>query len=932
MRLLGKKSFTTEKSRFLVSPKTCIQAILPVVLLMVAFACHFSLLLDHQSNPIDDAYSFRQTQTAINTYYIIEEGYTLAYKTPVLGAPWILPFEFPSYQFVVASVVKLFGLPLDQAGRLVSVVFFYLSLLAIAAIMLRLKFSVPQIALSLSLIVMSPLYTFWSSTFMIESTALFFALASVYWLLAYIDNKAKKFLLLGLVFSVLAALTKVTTFIAVGAGIGIYLLRLAWCEYHDAERDKGLTASLAFIPRFMVWMLLPLVVATAWTKYTDVLKSMSAYGDRISSSTPGMVRWNFGSLEQRLNPDTWHYIAEHFTRAIGEPLVFGMLLALGLASKRYRLTTMLMLFTAMYAPLLFVNLYFVHEYYAYASAICLLLAAGIGLAAVYESEQLRSAAIILASIMLFTMYWRYEDSYTEKIEASNASDRSLYYAINSHISKEGSVLIFGADSWSSLIPYYSQRKVIQDPGFNLPDHVLQQAIEDTGEEKMEGLLLCGKYKLSETIHNQYLMRFGLKKQAVYEDENCKFFARTEKPLNHSEEMIRENLALFEMAKGQQIMVTGDGLFVHAPSSLTLKIKRASKLNVIYGIRSGAASRTDGVCFEVILNDYIEKKRIAEDCITRQENNDEIRREFDIDFPELATGELIFKTICKSACDWDWGIWERVKVDSDSDTGKKHGYYDLLSTIADIHQLPVDNDGMFSHAPMSLDTEIDNVSNMEIIYGFRQGAADKTDGACFEVILEAESDSQVLAKDCIERQDTDDGVSRRFIINLPEPVSGKLVLRTDCIGLCDWTWSMWKSLMVSQGDIIEKPKRNLLSKLGDSQSLTVATDGLFAHAPMSLDTNIDNVSSMDITYGFRRGAADKTDGACFEVILEATSGSRELAKDCIERQETDDATSRTFTIRLAEPVSGKLLLRTTCMDSCDWTWSMWKSIMIGQETK
>src|SRR5262245_5390007 len=53
--------------------------------------------------PIFEQHGFRQTQTALSTYWILQGGPWIAYETPVLGAPWALPFEFPTYQLAAAA-------------------------------------------------------------------------------------------------------------------------------------------------------------------------------------------------------------------------------------------------------------------------------------------------------------------------------------------------------------------------------------------------------------------------------------------------------------------------------------------------------------------------------------------------------------------------------------------------------------------------------------------------------------------------------------------------------------------------------------------------------------------------------------------------------------------------------------------------------------
>src|SRR4051812_18667811 len=92
----------------------------PRVLVALALAVSLAVLLWGLSAPLADLHSFRQTQTAVSVYWMLHGGPWLDYWTPVLGAPWSAPFEFPLYQWIVAALVGATGLPIDSAGRLVS--------------------------------------------------------------------------------------------------------------------------------------------------------------------------------------------------------------------------------------------------------------------------------------------------------------------------------------------------------------------------------------------------------------------------------------------------------------------------------------------------------------------------------------------------------------------------------------------------------------------------------------------------------------------------------------------------------------------------------------------------------------------------------------------------------------------------------------------
>src|SRR3990172_12922435 len=68
--------------------------------------------------PLLEAHSFRQTQTAYTALVFHEQGIDLLHpKMPVLGAPFEVPFEFPLFQ-AGASLVMDAGVRPDVALRL----------------------------------------------------------------------------------------------------------------------------------------------------------------------------------------------------------------------------------------------------------------------------------------------------------------------------------------------------------------------------------------------------------------------------------------------------------------------------------------------------------------------------------------------------------------------------------------------------------------------------------------------------------------------------------------------------------------------------------------------------------------------------------------------------------------------------------------------
>ncbi|MEJ2756765.1 MAG: hypothetical protein P8104_13335, partial [Gammaproteobacteria bacterium] len=104
---------------------------------VVLYSAYLALVYAGQA-PLD-LHAFRQTQTALTAYWILQEGFKLAYETPTGGAPWSIPFEFPLYQLIVASVSHLFGVSIDWAGRTISYAFLLLCSWPVFSITKRLR-------------------------------------------------------------------------------------------------------------------------------------------------------------------------------------------------------------------------------------------------------------------------------------------------------------------------------------------------------------------------------------------------------------------------------------------------------------------------------------------------------------------------------------------------------------------------------------------------------------------------------------------------------------------------------------------------------------------------------------------------------------------------------------------------------------------------
>ena len=98
-------------------------------------------LLYRFGTSLSDQFGFRQTQTAISSFWMAKEWSFFSYQTPVLGYPWSIPFEFPLYQAIVAIGHKTFHLiDISFMCRIVSYAF-YLGVLFPCSKILQILFS-----------------------------------------------------------------------------------------------------------------------------------------------------------------------------------------------------------------------------------------------------------------------------------------------------------------------------------------------------------------------------------------------------------------------------------------------------------------------------------------------------------------------------------------------------------------------------------------------------------------------------------------------------------------------------------------------------------------------------------------------------------------------------------------------------------------------
>lgn len=428
----------------------------------VAYATSLALMYANQL-PLD-VHAFRQTQTAITAYWFMQEGFKLAYETPVAGTPWSIPFEFPIYQLLVATTSKLFGLPLDFVGRIVSYLFLFLCLIPAKSITKNLQLPNSVFYIFAAILFSAPVYVYWSRTFMIETTALFFAVAAIkYFFDAMQDRAGFKSLSLYVLFITLSVLQKATTGLPVMAFISMMFI------IFEIRKTGSIRKFLFGVRPFAIFIcfVIPLGIGVAWVFYTDHIKSLNVFGEQITSSA--LSNWNWGSIEQKFSSDLWIKVLWErvFETNIAGILGLSILLMAFLSRSDLRLKVILFLSAALgvIPLLLFTNLHIVHDYYQSANVIFFIFAIAVALGGIIAPAIGMLATIPLLAFILISNYVALSGGYMPQIKSVFTKDKpelAVGDILKRELSEEMQFVAFGND-WSSTFGYIAQRKSFTVP-------------------------------------------------------------------------------------------------------------------------------------------------------------------------------------------------------------------------------------------------------------------------------------------------------------------------------------------------------------------------------------------------------------------------------------------------------------------------------------
>ncbi len=465
---------------------------------------------------------FRQTQTAISAYFIQREhNFSLAYPTPVLGKPWSIPMEFPLYQWTVVGLSNATGLPLTQAGRTVSLACFYAALPAFYLLLGRLGLPWMRRLVVLSFLLCCPLYVFYSRAFLIETMAWMFGA----WFLAgyvfAVERRSAGFWALAAAGGMGAGLVKVTTLM-------FFLMpALAWTcwwfwDDFTAEPASGRAGRLL---RRAAWCAacaaLPGAAAVWWVHYSDHIKAQSVAGAFLQSGS--MAGYNFGVGVRWLGA-TWapHWRILFQEIASWPVLAAGGLVAL-LAARRWWAFIGAMVFFFFAIQVLCPILYAWHEYYYVANAMMLVLALGLALAGLLESRAPRWLAWSVIAGLAAGQAWGYLSFYYPGQQLASRGGSPLAWALQA-VTRPDDVVICAGDDWSSIMPYFAQRRALMiRRDLETTWQLVHPAFRALEGEPVTAMVLYGAQRENRTLRDIAWQYFRIDPQPMAHSENAAIY-------------------------------------------------------------------------------------------------------------------------------------------------------------------------------------------------------------------------------------------------------------------------------------------------------------------------------------------------------------------------------------------------------------------------
>jgi hypothetical protein len=449
--------------------------------------------------------SFRQSQTVMLVREFLRDGFDPSSPLPIFGAQSKVPFEFPIFQYFSSLVASVSNSDPISSTRLVGVVSFQLCAVLIYALTVRWLNKASAI-FALMVFQFSPFGLQWGHAALMEFSAVASILGALYINERLLESRLLKrkiiYCLALVTLLTLGALIKVTTFVALVPLFLIPALKKGFfTERVGRLKRLSLGASIFIFVSFVSFM---------WNNYADYIKSQNVFTSKLTSQQ--LSAWNFGYISDRLDVTNWYQI----TNTYWGPIIGGtaglfliIFISIFLNNNMINRVLILAVFTG---PLLFMNLYWVHDYYSIAIFVPLTLLAAssfsyfLSISEVLRISRFKIFTIVSLFLLISTSTSVYGKGYLAHQFRFTHEIPELSKTISANSDSSDGVIFLGCD-WNPLIPYYADRK-----GLMLPPWGFQLEEKDLSE--MRYLALCQEPEASSAEYIQQIRDLGFSLERV----------------------------------------------------------------------------------------------------------------------------------------------------------------------------------------------------------------------------------------------------------------------------------------------------------------------------------------------------------------------------------------------------------------------------------
>lgn len=476
-----------------------------VAVFAAAFVAHLWLVFFNLRTPFLPGHEFRQSQTALITYYIDKQSnFSPLYEQPILGKPWkAFILEFPLYQWSVVGLSRATGWEHFIAARIVSITCFYLTLPALYLLLGRLGLASPRRLLVLALVLMCPVYIFYTRAFLIDSMALMFSAWFVAGFVRTMDRRSVGWLGLTIVAGLCAALVKSFIYAIWLGPAAAYGASMLW---------RGVRARQGWRPPMFTtcWGLatvaLPLGALKWWLAITDPLKEAHPSAYIFTSKNLSQGNWGLFKFNNLFSQEVWGTLMDRWSEAMMPPwLLLGLLAAGAIGLPQARMKALALASVFFLAQILFPFAYAYQDYYFFSCAVFATGALGVFALALWDRNIPRWVASSFLIVLIGAEVRTYWGNYRFH-QALQSPGRLPFTESIQNITLPGSVLVLAGYDWAPMIPYYAERRALMiRNGLEYDTAYLTRAYGDLHDEYIGAVVVGGDVR-----KNQRFLQFTIK--------------------------------------------------------------------------------------------------------------------------------------------------------------------------------------------------------------------------------------------------------------------------------------------------------------------------------------------------------------------------------------------------------------------------------------